>query len=117
MIISVILLSVLLAVSIYLNYMLVIKNFSLTEKIEEIINNVDESVQSANEEILELKEYLDDYAQHLEAIFKKDLYHADETIKSMLKHTNLTLENIDKFIGNFEFIVDSDEETEEEEEN
>ena len=58
---------------------------------------------------------IDNYAQHLDTINASEVYHGDETIQSLVDHTNAVLDEIQEFESIYSLTTDIDAISEEEE--
>lgn len=58
---------------------------------------------------------IDNYAEHLDGIYNLEMFYGDETLQSMLKHTEAVLEEIEQFSAIYSLTTDLSEEMPDEE--
>ena len=69
--------------------------------------------------IIELKDSVGSFVNHLSFVYELEMYYGDETLKGLIDHAKTlseTLERYDEFYDLFEFVDDDEEEEEIEEE-
>ena len=52
---------------------------------------------------------VDNYANHLDAVYNMETFYGDETLQSLLEHTNVVVEEIEQFESIYMLTTDLDE--------
>ena len=72
------------------------------------------SYRNMGNAILKMKDVMGQFAEHINEMYKKELYHGDATIRSIVAHSKEVVEEINVFTNSI--IIDKDDEDYDEDE-
>ena len=101
---SIVILSIVLAVSLIFNGLMYWYSRQLTQKLSFIYDNIGD-----------VSELITNYRTHLKSVYSMDMFYGDETLQQLIRHSKDVIDSINRFKNLFE--IENDKTEKETEEN